>query len=196
MAEAAGASAAPQYVEGPMGTIKERKRFIENVAHRRYVKVLQQLSKGADPNADWKGLLPLRTAVLVGDVDMVALLCDAGANPRLEPSTTTKKEVDGAEVEERVVLGKNPRMVAAEMAAEIANPLNSAARAMLKIMADPEEARKRVITLHSTLEADLSKQVREAMRNLILGTVGCVAVGLFYWYVLRPMDANPDPREL
>ena len=96
--------------------------------------------------------------------------------------------------QERVVLGKCARALAEEIAGDLANPLNREAKAMLQVMADTNEARKRVVTLHGRLEAELGQQVNEAVRHMVLGLVGCVAAGLVYWY-LSSLDSE-DTREL
>jgi len=185
---------------------KRKQLLLEMVSQQRYLDVVRELAQGADPNGSWRNLLPLRTAVLIGDADMVALLFDAGADPDLEPfamvDANGAEGAEGAEgaqpdaPKERVVLGKCPRALACEMAADVANPFHREAAGMLRMMANEGEARKRVLALHGRLEAELSDQVRDARRNLVLSVTACVGLGLVYWYVLRPMDDNPDAREL
>jgi len=180
-------------------TPKQRHKFLEMVSQRRYLEVVRELANGADPNGTWRNMLPLRTAVLVGDPDMVALLCDAGADPAQEPFAMVDPKGDDVPpdaLQERVVLGKCPRALAEEMAADVANPLHREASAMVSVMADEAEARKRVLALHGRLEAELSVEVREARRNVVLSAMALVLFGLIYWYVLRPMEDNPDGREL
>mmetsp|Transcript_13702 Transcript_13702/g.35235 ORF Transcript_13702/g.35235 Transcript_13702/m.35235 type:complete len:181 (-) Transcript_13702:393-935(-) len=179
--------------------VHKDERFLQKIAKRQYLEVLKELSSGTDANVSWRGLLPLRTAVLVGDADMVAILCNAGGNPDQEPSIMeypTGDDVPEDAPKQRVVLGKCARVLAQEMAADMANPLHREAVAMVKVMAEQDEAKKRVISLHGRLEAELSDQVQQARRSLLLSFVATVAVGLLYWYVLRPMESGHDDREL
>lgn len=158
----------------------ENKQMVKDVAARKYLSVLQQLSKGVSANDDWKGQLPLRTAVLVGDLDMVALLMTWRADPTQEPSAVIKATQEG-EVDTVHALGKNARMLAAEMASDIANPLHREARGMLQIMADPQEARRRVVALQGRLEEEIAADMRSAT------TTAAVSFGA------RPLP--PNPRE-
>ena len=166
-----------------------RKRLVVDVSKRQYVKVMKQLNQGASPNADWKGLLPLRTAVLVGDVDMVALLCTQGADGYKEP--TAMKTDDGQETE--VTLGKCARTLAKEIARDAANPLQQEGQTMLQIMDDLEEAKRRVIALQSRLEEEVAGDLRTASRS----TVVFVFCALAAAYVLfRHSTVDAEDREL
>lgn len=182
-----------------MSTTKEKQQFLEMVSQKRYLDVLRELNNGADPDGSWRGMLPLRTAVLIGDPDMVAILSDAHADPTLEPFLMEYPEGDDVPEDaepKRVVLGKGARGMAAEMAADVSNPLHREAKVMLHVMADKEEARKRVVALHGRLEVELADEIQTARMRLIYSLLFCIVAGLVYWFILRPMEGNGDEREL
>lgn len=185
-------AARPAMPAAPPPSLRDRKRLVTDVSKKRYLKVMTQLHEGANPNADWKGLLPLRTAVLVGDVDMVALLSTMGADKMLEPQATVKKE-DGTE--ETVSLGKCARELAGEMADDLANPLHVAGKNMARVMDNAEAAKDRVLALQGRLEEQIGADLRSASRNSIIFSVLAVVCGYF---LLRQwsQDAGADSREL
>jgi hypothetical protein len=148
--------------------------------------------QGADPNADWKGMLPLRTAVLISDPEMVALLRTQGADPKQQPKMRVKNS-DGDETDE-VVLGKSARELAVDMANDEANPLHRDGQTMLRIVDDMEEARRRVVALQSRLEEEIAAEMRGASRNIAIFFVGAVVFG--YLFLQQHGDAGEDPREL
>ena len=78
-AEAIAATAAQRRVPA---TEKQAKKFMTAISQRDYLVVIKMINEGISANTDWKGLLPLRTAVLIGDVDMVAILHRKGDRVR------------------------------------------------------------------------------------------------------------------
>ena len=168
---------------------KGRKQLVVEVSKREYLKVMKRVHEGASPNGDWKGLLPLRTAVLVGDIDMVALLCSLGADPYQEPKT----KVNEGENETEVTLGKCARAVAKEMAADMANPLHHEGQGMLQVMDDVEEAKRRVIALQGRLEEQVAADLRTASRTTAFFFVCLILSFLFLRQTWTPTE---DAREL
>lgn len=164
MSDAAASDAVAAPTSAPKE--KQRKKFIESVSRKDYISVMRAVNDGMPPNADWKGLLPLRTAVLVGDADMVALLRTLGADPHLEPKAMVEAKDDQPAHE--ITLGKSPRALASEMAKDMANPLHVDARNMLKLMDDVNEARDRVRGLHAKLEQQMNTDVRTSGYLIVL----------------------------
>ena len=168
---------------------KGRKRLVVEVSKRDYLKVMKRIHEGASPNGDWKGLLPLRTAVLVGDIDMVALLRSLGADPYQEP----KAKVKEGEAETEVTLGKCARSLAKEMASDMANPLHHEGQAMLQVMDETEEAKRRVIALQGRLEEQVAADLRVASRSTALFFVALVVC---YAFMRQTWTSIEDAREL
>ena len=172
---------------------RQRRRFLQSVSRRDYVAVMKAVHDGMSPNVDWKGLLPLRTAVLMGDVDMVALLRTVGADPRQEP----KSKVDAThDAPERVItLGKCPEDMAKEMAKDMANPLQRDAQQMLQMMQDPEAARARVLELQKKVEAQFQTDMRNSgfMMAVFVAVLVCAFLMLRY---LGVESGGGDQKEL
>ena len=183
--------------DAPPPSERAKKKLMEAVSRIDYIEVIRALNSGISPNADWQGLLPLRTAVLVGDVDMVALLRRAGADPYQEPKGKVKPEDgDEGEREERVItLGKSARALCEEMSADMANPLQREAVAMLQVIDDPEASRQRMLSLQGKLEESISGQMSSAIQNIIIFGVILVAA-FFAMRYLHVTDDEGDAREL
>jgi len=175
-----------------------KKRLLEAVSRKDYLHVVKALDQGVSPNADWKGMLPVRIAVLIGDIEMVALFCAAGADAGREPTREDKNEEDGTL--QTLVVGKSAHALATEMANDISNPLHLDAKTMLQVMAEPDEAKRRVMALQARLEEQVALEVRWASRNIALIVTGMVCVGVLHWYfgILDSLlnAQGSDPREL
>ena len=165
---------------------KERKKFVEAASRKDYVAIMKAVHEGMSPNVDWKGLLPLRTAVLVGDVDMVALLFTIGAQPLQEPKTTV--EAKDGEPERVVTLGKSAFALAEEISKDFANPLQREAVHMLELMRNPQTARERVGELHKKVEAQINSEMRQS--GMMLALFITLFIGSFV--ALRYLGVNED----
>ena len=140
---------------------------------------------------------PLFLAAIYGREEMCELLCAAGADPEREPTREEKNE-DGTS--QTLVLGKSAHALATEMANDISNPLHLDAKTMLQVMAEPDEAKRRVMALQARLEEQVALEVRSASRNIAVIVTGMVCVGVLHWYfgILDPWinAQGNDPREL
>ena len=181
-----------------MGSLRQRKHLTLAVSRREYLKVMRALQDGVDPNCEWRSMLPLRLAVMTGDLDMVALLTSAGADPLLEPVATFTRtnEETGEKIEETRTVGKCARQIADDIAGDISNPLHREGKLMLQVMDDKDARQRRMIALQSRLESELASEMRSASRNVVF--LGLLAVGAFYctFYMFEYSDAANDPREL
>jgi ankyrin repeat protein len=166
------------------------KKVIVAVSKKEYLKVMQQIHEGGSPNDSWKGMLPIRTAVLVGDIDMVALLMSLGANPLQEPKGTVTAD-DGTETE--IVLGKCARVLASEMASDMSNPLNQEGVTMLQVLDEPEEAKRRVIALQGRLEAQIAADLKSTSRSTIFFFIALV---VSYLMLRQTWTDDSDTKEL
>ena len=195
------ASAAELAASQPLHADRDGRKLIKAVSARDHLRVLQLLTEkpSVSPNASWKGMLALRTAVLIGDLDMVALLVQFGADVALEPSEQVERPpTDEAPTKprlERVTLGKCARALAVEMTSDVENPLHHDGRAMLQLMID-EAARVRRL---SALTADLEEQATSKIWTAtiwIVGTLGTLVVfGIgCYWFITREMAAKAAAR--
>ena len=176
-----------------VATERTRKKLVVSVSKRQYIKVMQLVHEGISPNENWKGMLPIRTAVLMGDVDMVALLTTLGADALQEPKGTVKSEDD--ETEKEIVLGKCARVLATEMAADMSNPMHNEGTAMLQVMDEPEEAKRRVIALQGRLEAEVAADLKSTSRTTLLLLVAAV-VSFMMLRQAWTEQADADVREL
>ena len=186
----APAAAPPPPPEPPPES--KRKKLIHACSRKEYVKVMTLINEGLSPNVDWRGLLPIRTAVLVGDIDMVALLRRAGANPWVEPRKT---HINDKGEEEVIRLGSCAQMCAEEMAKDLANPLQNDAGQILRVLNDPDEALRRVKALQSRLEAEFAEERRTATRQMGMMLV-VFAVGAAVMHYFGGDYDGGDTREL
>jgi hypothetical protein len=166
------------------------KKVIVAVSKKQYLKVMQQIHEGGDANGSWKGMLPIRTAVLVGDIDMVALLMSLGANPMQEPKGTVTGD-DGNETE--IILGKCARVLASEMASDMSNPLHQEGVTMLQVLDEPEEAKRRVIALQGRLEAQVAADLKSTSRSTVFFLVALV---VSYLMLRQTWVDDADTKEL
>ena len=162
---------------------------------------MRLLEEGVDPNCEWRSMLPLRMAVMTADVDMVALLTCAGADPMLEPVATLykKNEETGERTEEKKTVGKCARLLAQEIADEISNPLHREGKLMVQVLDDKEQRHRRMLALQTRLEAEVSERMRDASRSfLVSGLIAAASLYFLYYYGLPRVraDAGHDPREL
>ena len=186
MADAAAAPSAPR---PPGDTLPEsqRKRFLKAVSDGDHMAVVQAIGQGMPPDVAWRGMLPLRTAVLGGDVDMVAMLRRVGADPWLEPVARVENDV--------YTLAKSAHALATEMAEDEANPMASNAREMLRAMDDQEFSKARVVALQARLEEQVAGSTRMATYSIAFFV--CVLLGSFAaLHVLGVDDDVADVREL
>ena len=182
----AGAEAPARRLPQAQPTLRQSKKFCESIARKDYVGVMKAVHQGYPPNMDWKGLLPMRVAVLTGDADMVALLHTMGADANRIPKALVRSADNQSNKE--VVLGKSARGVAEEMAKDMANPLHGEARGILLVIDDATEARKRVRLLHAKLEEQMSKDSRESGYIAVI----CLIVMLTCFASLRYLGATDD----
>ena len=166
------------------------KKVMTAVSKRQYIKVMQHVHEGASPNDSWKGMLPIRTAVLVGDIDMVALLMSMGADPMQEPRGTVTGE-DGTETE--IVLGKCARVLASEMASDMSNPLHQEGVTMLQVLDEPEEAKRRVIALQGRLEAQVAADLKSTSRSTVFFLIALIVSFLM---LRQTWTDDADTKEL
>ena len=179
MADAAAPSAEPPEAQ--------RKRFLKAVSQGDHMAVVQAIGQGMPPNVAWRGMLPLRTAVLSGDVDMVAMLRRVGADPWLEPTARLENDV--------LTLGKSAHVLAEDMAADVANPLRSEAKEMLRAMDDDDYSRGRVVALQARLEEQMAGSRRMATYSIAF-FVAVLIASFALLHVLGVDDDTADAREL
>lgn len=185
-ADAAPAAGAP--------STRQCKKLVTAVSQRDYVAVMKAVRNGISPNVNWKSLLPMRTAVLIGDVDMVALLSTVGGDPDQVPKGMTEPTlVDEAPRE--IVLGKSARALATDMAKDMSNPLRVDASQMLIMMEDAEAARDRVRELQKKVEAQMKDEVRQASYMLAVFLVLFLASFAAMHYLGWDEDGG-DAKEL
>ena len=157
---------------------RQRKRFIQSVTGKDYLAVMKAVSEGMPPNANWKNLLPLRLAVLCGDVDMVALLSTVGADPALEPVGMTEDDPP-----QPITLGKSAIELAKEMGKDMANPLQRDAQSMVALMSDAEAAKARVRLLQGKVQEQVKGELKQAQQLMAL-FVGVVVLTFgALWYL-------------
>ena len=172
---------------------REKKRFLQSCARKDYIGIMKQVNKGMPPNTTWKNLLPMRTAVLASDVDMVALLRIVGADPNLEPTGLVEATDD--EPARVIKLGKSARGAAQEIAGDMANPLQREASQMLIVMDNLDEAKRRVHGLQAKIEQDLAEQRASASRNIVFFIV-LLVLSFVAMHYLKFDDDGGDTKEL